>query len=282
MDTSEMRELLQGYLSELNWAGGVTKDDIMECLVERDDALLTMVNEYIAEGTYQHLNDVMTLIPVQALQDAQGDTWRGVESQYVEDVDTNFREGPLGQRERDANRLASSSGSGRSTGSNSVAGQGASETPHAGNPGDGAGRIEDPGAQHAGVWPVSGPPSGNPDARIHDMASFGQGERGAAGYEDSGDSEVMTIPPAGGEPGSGDGPGSGTSDDGGNGGGSGHAGEEGSNSGEVDPGVSGRGETVGESPGDTGGAGFGNASGGGGTGDVPSTADRPTRTQTGG
>lgn len=39
------------------------------------------------------------------------------------------------------------------------------------------------------------------------MASFGQGERGAAGYEDSGDSEVMTIPPADGEPGSGDGPG---------------------------------------------------------------------------
>lgn len=253
----------------------------MECLVERDDALLTMVNEYIAEGTYQHLNDVMPLIPVQAWQDAQGDTWRGVESQYVEDFDTNFREGPLGQRDanRSAGTPASSSGSGRSTGSNSVAGQGASETPHAGNPGDGAGRIEDPGTQYAGVWPVSGPPSDNPDARIHDMASFGQGERGAAGYEDSGDSEVVSIPPAGGEPGSDSGRDTGTSNTAGD---SGHTGEEGSNAGEVDPAVSGRGETGGESPGDTGGAGFGNASGGGGTGDVPSTADRPTRTQTGG
>ncbi len=133
VDTSEMRELLQGYLSELNWAGGVTKDDIVECLVERDDALLTMVNEYIAEGTYQHLNDVMTLIPAQAWQDAQGDTWRGVESQYVEDVDTNFREGPLGQLERDANRSAgapaSSSGSGPSSGGASDASAGRTPSP---------------------------------------------------------------------------------------------------------------------------------------------------------
>lgn len=73
----------------------------------------------------------------------------------------------------------------------------AGSAPRGGMPGDGAGRIEDPGTREAGVWPVSGPPSGNPDARIHDMASFGQGDRGAAGYADSGQSEVWTVPPDG-------------------------------------------------------------------------------------
>ena len=53
-------------------------------------------------------------------------------------------------------------------------------------------------------------------------------------------------------------------------------GDVGSNAGEVDPGVGGEGETIGETPSDTGGAGFGNAVGGGGGGDVPETADEPT------
>lgn len=48
MDTNEMRELLQGYLCELDWSGGATKDTIMKILVERDDALTTMVNEYVS------------------------------------------------------------------------------------------------------------------------------------------------------------------------------------------------------------------------------------------
>jgi hypothetical protein len=69
------------------------------------------------------------------------------------------------------------------------------DVPHGGIPGDGAGRIEDPGSQHAGVWPVSSMPSGDPEARIHDMGSFGQGDRGLAGYEDSGESEIFTMPP---------------------------------------------------------------------------------------
>ena len=69
------------------------------------------------------------------------------------------------------------------------------DAPHGGMPGDGAGRREDPQTRGHGVWPMSGPPSGNPEARTQGMASFGQGERGAAGYEDSGSSEVITIPP---------------------------------------------------------------------------------------
>jgi len=68
-------------------------------------------------------------------------------------------------------------------------------TPRGGMPDDGAGRTEDPGTQHAGVWPVSNMPSGDPEARVHDMGSFGQGDRGLAGYEDSGESEIFTMPP---------------------------------------------------------------------------------------
>lgn len=107
------------------------------------------------------------------------------------------------------------------------------DVPRGGMPGDGAGRIEDTGTRHAGVWPVSGPPSGNPDARIHDQASFGQGKRGATGYEDSGESEVIAIPPS--DVSERD---TGIATSG--------VGDVGSNAGEVDPGVGGSSETVGE------------------------------------
>lgn len=102
MDTNEMQELLNGYLNELDWSGGVTKDDIMGHLAGRDEALRTMVNEYVAEGTYQNLDDVVVLIPAQAWQDVQGDTWRGAKSQYVENVESNYQDGPLGQGQSDA------------------------------------------------------------------------------------------------------------------------------------------------------------------------------------
>src|SRR6266705_2698989 len=56
-----------------------------------------------------------------------------------------------------------------------------------GMPGGGAGRKDEVG--HSGVYPMSGPhPAGN--AEIRGQASWGQGERGAAGYEDHGSSEL--------------------------------------------------------------------------------------------
>ncbi|HEU4792690.1 MAG TPA: hypothetical protein VFS96_03435 [Nitrolancea sp.] len=67
-----------------------------------------------------------------------------------------------------------------------------------GLPGGGKGRKEKPG--RSGVYPMSAgvmPPSG--DAPVRDMNEFGQGERGAAGYEDHGSSELEHMPP-GGEP----------------------------------------------------------------------------------
>lgn len=56
-----------------------------------------------------------------------------------------------------------------------------------GMPGGGAGRIDEVGG--SGVYPASGPlPQGN--APVQGEASWGQGDRGAAGYQDSGSSEI--------------------------------------------------------------------------------------------
>lgn len=55
-------------------------------------------------------------------------------------------------------------------------------------PGGGAGRRDEVG--RSGVYPMSGPhPPG--DAPLVEQACWGQGERGAAGYEDAGESELM-------------------------------------------------------------------------------------------
>jgi CBS domain-containing protein len=43
------------------------------------------------------------------------------------------------------------------------------------------------------VYPVSAPEGTSPDALAHGEASWGQGERGAAGYEDSGGSELIYL-----------------------------------------------------------------------------------------
>jgi hypothetical protein len=109
MDTSEMQELLTGYMGELDWTGGVTKDDVLAHLAGRDDALRTMVNEYVAEGTYQDVDEVLNVIPVQAWQDAQGDRWQDAQTQYVEDVPSRFQAGPVGQDDSDVYRAGGSS-----------------------------------------------------------------------------------------------------------------------------------------------------------------------------
>ncbi len=58
-----------------------------------------------------------------------------------------------------------------------------------GSPGGGAGRRDEVGP--TGVYPMSGglPPGKHPEIRT--PASWGQGERGAAGYEDSGRSGLV-------------------------------------------------------------------------------------------
>lgn len=58
-----------------------------------------------------------------------------------------------------------------------------------GEPGGGQGRRDEVGG--SGVYPMSGgiPKGKHPEIRT--MAGWGQGERGAAGYEDSGGSELV-------------------------------------------------------------------------------------------
>ncbi len=65
---------------------------------------------------------------------------------------------------------------------------GSPEQRNSGNPGGGQGRTDEVGG--SGVYPASGPLPPEGDARTQGMASWGQGERGSAGYEDSGSSEI--------------------------------------------------------------------------------------------
>ncbi len=69
----------------------------------------------------------------------------------------------------------------------------ADERRESGHPGGGQGRTDEVG--HSGVQPVSIPHAPRADAVIRGMAEWGQGERGAAGYQDHGESELVAIPP---------------------------------------------------------------------------------------
>jgi hypothetical protein len=60
-----------------------------------------------------------------------------------------------------------------------------------GMPGGGQGRKDR--IEKSGVYPVSALEDASPDAMVHGEASWGQGERGAAGYEDSGGSELDLL-----------------------------------------------------------------------------------------
>lgn len=101
MEKNDLHGVLRGYLDELDWTRGATKADLLEYLAGRDEPLRTMVNEYVAEGSYQSADRVMNVIPEEAWQSVQGDIWRGSQSQFVEDVPSHFRDGQVGQDERD-------------------------------------------------------------------------------------------------------------------------------------------------------------------------------------
>lgn len=60
-----------------------------------------------------------------------------------------------------------------------------------GIPGGGQGRKDK--IEKSGVDPVSEMEDASPDAMVHGAASWGQGDRGAAGYEDSGGSELIYL-----------------------------------------------------------------------------------------
>lgn len=58
-------------------------------------------------------------------------------------------------------------------------------------PGGGVGRREEPG--QTGVYPLSADASASGDAPIQGEAAWGQGERGAAGYQDTGGSGLLAT-----------------------------------------------------------------------------------------
>lgn len=100
MDEGKMRELLQGYLTEMDWSGGATKAAVNAHLIERDRALATMVDEYVSEGTYQDIEHLLTVLPQEAWQSAQGDRWQGPETQFVDDVPSYFRDSPAARDDK--------------------------------------------------------------------------------------------------------------------------------------------------------------------------------------
>ena len=68
---------------------------------------------------------------------------------------------------------------------------GAEQKRESGVPGGGQGRRDEVG--QSGVYPVSASDGASPDATVHGEASWGQGKRGAAGYQDSGGSELTYL-----------------------------------------------------------------------------------------
>jgi len=55
-------------------------------------------------------------------------------------------------------------------------------------PGGGVGRRDEVG--RTGIYPLSADEGASDDAKVELEPAFGRGDRGAAGYEDSGDSEI--------------------------------------------------------------------------------------------
>ena len=91
MDSDVMRSRLVGLLQDASWADGVSKQDIVN-MMQRDDALHTLIEEYLPEERFTDLESVLTRIPVQAWQDVQGDEWRGAESEEAGASASHFRD----------------------------------------------------------------------------------------------------------------------------------------------------------------------------------------------
>ena len=96
MDAGDMRGWLDDRLSQLDWSNGVSKTDLV-LSVEDDEALRNLIGQYVTEGHYQTKVDVLTVIPEQAWQAAQGDTWRGGETYDMDEMDSGFMESPVVQ-----------------------------------------------------------------------------------------------------------------------------------------------------------------------------------------
>jgi len=91
MDGATMRSRFEGLLQDANWGDGVSKQDIVG-MVQRDDALHTLIEQYLPDERFTSMDAVLTRIPVQAWQDTQGDDWRGAESEEASASASHFSE----------------------------------------------------------------------------------------------------------------------------------------------------------------------------------------------
>lgn len=96
MDEGKIRIIFADQIAECDWAGGVTKDDILGALAGYP-SLQEVVIQYIVDETYHSQGEFMTLIPEQAWQDAQGGEWHGGETGDIDAMNSRFNAGPAGK-----------------------------------------------------------------------------------------------------------------------------------------------------------------------------------------
>lgn len=96
MDARDMRQWLDDHLTRLDWSTGVSKSDLLLAVAD-DEALRNLIGQYVADGQYQTKFDVLTVIPEQAWQASQGDTWRGGGTTEINETSGGFMDSPVVQ-----------------------------------------------------------------------------------------------------------------------------------------------------------------------------------------
>lgn len=105
MDEHDMRTELNERLEALDWSRGVTKTALIAQLAD-NETLTRIIGQYLSDGTYFSARDVLSIVPEQAWQDAQGGVWRGGDLPDAAAAQTTFTESPVAARERAASDAA--------------------------------------------------------------------------------------------------------------------------------------------------------------------------------
>jgi hypothetical protein len=105
MDEHDMRTELNERLEALDWSRGVTKTALIARLAD-NETLTRIIGQYLSDGTYFSARDVLSIVPEQAWQDAQGGVWRGADLPDAAAAQTTFTESPVAARERAASDAA--------------------------------------------------------------------------------------------------------------------------------------------------------------------------------
>jgi len=109
MDQPTRRALLAERLSEVNWGTGIGTVELLERVAD-DEALRNLVSRYVPEGTYLNAAAVLDVIPEQAWQDAQGNSWQGSTSTGATSKTSLFSAGATGEGSSQATENSAAEG----------------------------------------------------------------------------------------------------------------------------------------------------------------------------